>query len=135
MLAAAVIPPMTRVAIHFWGFNRVHEVVWRNVSSRPEQTEAINTDEIVTLTSLMNAAANRSPIYTSCLHRSLAFWWLLNRRGVTSELRIGVYKQAGKLQAHAWLEKDGTPLSDSRDSVQAFTAFDQVVEPVINDTQ
>ena len=52
--------------------------------------------------------AARNHLYPmGCLRRSLALQWLLGRRGVTADLRIGVQRQGGGLSAHAWLEHDG----------------------------
>ena len=33
--------------------------------------------------------------------------WLLNRRGITTSLRIGVARRQDTLDAHAWLEHNG----------------------------
>jgi hypothetical protein len=46
-----------------------------------------------------------------CLTQALAAKLLLARRGVLTQLRIGVAKdQAGLLRAHAWLESDGAAI-------------------------
>ena len=71
-------------------------------------------------------AARHSPLHTTCLHRSLVLWWLLHRQGIESALRIGVRKQAGQWQAHAWVEYEGIPLHDQY-GPQDFTAFDQAI--------
>lgn len=47
-----------------------------------------------------------------CLSQSLVLRLLLNRKGISSELKIGVSHQTGKFDAHAWLEKDGILLND-----------------------
>jgi hypothetical protein len=42
-----------------------------------------------------------------CLPQALALYTLYNRRGIDSTIKIGVMKDdAGKLSAHAWIEKD-----------------------------
>ena len=47
----------------------------------------------------------------SCLTRALAAEALLARRGYPAQLRIGVAKGlGGRLEAHAWLERDGQVL-------------------------
>lgn len=125
---------MMRLATNFWGFNRVHAWLWRNIPlanalpSLPDEFEIINNAH------LMNGAANRSPIHTNCLQRSLTLWCLLRRIGVASELRIGVDTQHGVFRAHAWLEKNGVVLTDSPNSVQHFTPFEQAIEPIMFDT-
>ena len=43
-----------------------------------------------------------------CLPQALAIQWLLNRRGVDSNLNIGVKKDGERsIAAHAWVEKEG----------------------------
>lgn len=47
-----------------------------------------------------------------CLSQSLVMRFLLNRKGIPSELKIGVNQKMGKFDAHAWLEKEGILLND-----------------------
>jgi hypothetical protein len=75
---------------------------------------------------LVDVAARYCPLHTTCLHRSLVLWWLLHCQGMESALRIGVRKQAGQFQAHAWVEYAGTPLHDQH-VTQHFAAFDQAI--------
>ncbi|MBT8493915.1 MAG: lasso peptide biosynthesis B2 protein [Deltaproteobacteria bacterium] len=42
----------------------------------------------------------------SCLARSLATWLALQRRGITSDLKIGA-RRGDEFAAHAWVEVDG----------------------------
>lgn len=48
-----------------------------------------------------------------CLPQSLALQALLRRQGLSAELRIGVRRAGGKLQAHAWVEHAGSPLGET----------------------
>ncbi len=50
-------------------------------------------------------------------------WWLLRRQGVASELRIGVRKEQGRFEAHAWVEREGVALNDGSDVNVRFAAF------------
>lgn len=49
------------------------------------------------------------PLDATCLARSLALSAILARRGIDSQLVIGVKTDAG-FAAHAWVERDGWPL-------------------------
>jgi hypothetical protein len=53
------------------------------------------------------AAARYLPFRTNCLEQSLVLWWLLRRRGITAELKIGARKEASRFEAHAWVEFEG----------------------------
>ncbi len=46
----------------------------------------------------------------TCLRQALVLQWLLARRAIATELRIGIRREAGRLMAHAWLELEGAPL-------------------------
>lgn len=59
---------------------------------------------------LIAVAGNHHPLAVRCLERALALQWLLARRGLATELKIGVLRHRGPLQAHAWLEFGGKPL-------------------------
>jgi hypothetical protein len=60
------------------------------------------------------AIAARHHLYPmTCLRRSLALQRLLAGSGVAADLRLGVRKQDGALQAHAWLEWDGQPVGEA----------------------
>lgn len=78
---------------------------------------------------LVNAAANQTIGPANCLTRSLYLWWLLRRRGVETELRIGVRLTGGALQAHAWIEHAGVPINDRPDVSADFAPFAEPVSP------
>lgn len=60
--------------------------------------------------SLVSIAAGRGPWKATCLPQALASWWLLARREIPVELRIGIRKLGRELQAHAWVEYQGEAL-------------------------
>jgi len=68
-------------------------------------------------------AAERGPLAGTCLSRSLTLWWLLRRRGIRTDLRIGVRKEAGRFEAHAWVEREGVVVNDRTEVVQQYAAF------------
>lgn len=74
----------------------------------------------------VNMAARCTPFPATCLTRSLLLGWLLGRRGLASELRIGVQLGAGGLKAHAWVECEGVPVNDRPDVAADFAAFDDL---------
>ncbi len=53
---------------------------------------------------LVDVADRYAPGKSSCLRQTAALAWLLRRRGVATNLRIGVARQEGKFTAHSWLE-------------------------------
>jgi hypothetical protein len=73
---------------------------------------------------LEQAAARHLFFRANCLEQSLTLWWLLRRRGIVAELRIGARKEAGRFEAHAWVEFDGAVLNDVGDEHLHFVPFD-----------
>jgi hypothetical protein len=72
-------------------------------------------------------ATSRFVPQATCLTQALATQLLLSRRGHQTELRFGVAKNdAGKLEAHAWVELDGQIIIGGEDSPTRFTAFPTV---------
>ncbi|TAJ26291.1 MAG: lasso peptide biosynthesis B2 protein [Nitrospirae bacterium] len=68
------------------------------------QTQAFSVPRLAWL---VNIAGRYSFIKATCLKQALVLSWLLERRGFSTLLRIGVSRHAGALKAHAWLEQDG----------------------------
>ncbi len=63
---------------------------------------------------LVAMAARHTPVANSCLHRSLALWWILRRRGFDTAIQFGARKKDGVFEAHAWIEHDGVVISDDQ---------------------
>ena len=63
------------------------------------------------LAELAAIAGRRGPLNTTCLRQALAVQWWLRRRGLDAQLRLGARVIGGSLDAHAWVELDGTPLA------------------------
>ena len=75
----------------------------------------------------VNIATRYTPFPATCLTRSLLLGWLLQRRGVKSQLRIGVRFKQGVLDAHAWVECDGIAVNDRPDVSAQFASFGDLI--------
>jgi len=60
----------------------------------------------------------------TCLTRSLVLQWVLARRGIGTELKVGVRMEVDGLHAHAWLECGGVPVNDSAHGVNGFARME-----------
>jgi hypothetical protein len=69
---------------------------------------------------LVDVAANLHPAPMLCLARSLTLVRLLARRGIATELKLGVRLEKQNLQAHAWVEWQGRPLNDAGRAVPRY---------------
>ncbi len=72
---------------------------------------------------LLAIAASRLPLHTTCLHRSVALWWLLRRDGVPCALRLGARAGGGAFAAHAWVECGGVALGEAPGHERRYHPF------------
>jgi hypothetical protein len=59
-----------------------------------------------------------------CVARATFLWWLLRRRGIAAEVVIGSRMIDGRLEAHAWVEVDGSVIDDAPDVRERYPAFE-----------
>jgi len=73
---------------------------------------------------LIGRASRLHLLPMTCLARSLALCWMLNRRGIPAEIRIGVKKSWDRILAHAWIEVLGEPIGEAEDIPDRFIALE-----------
>ncbi|MGH9744571.1 MAG: lasso peptide biosynthesis B2 protein [Candidatus Acidiferrales bacterium] len=75
----------------------------------------------------LEAATARNLFFrANCLEQSLALCWMLRRRRMNAELRIGARKEANRLEAHAWVELSGSALGDASEEHLHFVPFEKL---------
>ena len=127
-LAAMALLPLFWISLRVTGLQRLQARLQRT----PLRSLATLThDEITRLGALVNSASHHALGPANCLTRSLYLWWLLRRRGIDSQLRIGVRLTGGVLDGHAWVEHVGIPVNDRPDVSADFTPFALPVSPGI----
>lgn len=72
---------------------------------------------------MLEAASRRGIVRGNCLSRSIALCWLLRRRGIPAQLRIGARKIGNQLEAHAWVEVAGRAINDADDVQTRYAPF------------
>ena len=124
LLTAAAYMPIFWLGLRLLGLPRFQARLER---ARKLICPVIALPEIKELGELVNIAARHTLGSHTCLTRSLLLGWLLQRRGVQSELRIGVRFTQGALDAHAWVECEGVPVNDRPDVSTQFASFGDLV--------
>jgi hypothetical protein len=120
-LQAAMAVPFVRMALRVFGFRRCHAALsWLTPGRMPPASDPLALDDVARLARLVRAAARHGMLNRNCLTESLAMWWLLRRRGLDSDIRIGVRKEGGGLDAHAWVEWAGMSLDEHRELSRSF---------------
>jgi transglutaminase superfamily protein len=121
LLAASALLPAMALRLRVEGLSRLRSRVERVSGGR----DALSIDRVARL---VDIAARHSPVRVGCLPRALALQWLLRRRGIEADLRLGVRKEGDRLDAHAWVEHAGTPLMEAPGVAQRFAPFDPLAK-------
>ena len=103
-VGALLLLPTVALALRLLGLRRCQGLLARLSPSRPAPPAGPRAEDGARLVS---AAARYGPWRANCLQRALVLWWALRRLGRPGELRIGVRKRGGRLEAHAWVEQGG----------------------------
>lgn len=82
-----------------------------------------SAEEIRALAREVEAAARYHLYPIQCLRRALVLRRLLSQRGIATEIRFGVRKDSGRLEAHAWVEHEGKSL-DPRSSRAVYSRLE-----------
>jgi Transglutaminase-like superfamily len=117
----------TWLGLRLLGFRQWKSFLARLLPARAASPERAYCDVSASarrISQLEMAAARNIPLRTNCLEQSLVLWWLLERRGIAAELRIGARKDADHLEAHAWVEFDGQVLNEPAEEHRHFVPFD-----------
>lgn len=122
LVAAWLWLPLFWVGLRTLGLPRFQGLLHQATDSK-DSSAAMTADEIQSCAAAVTMAASHTPFPATCLTRSLLLEWLLQRRGVRTELRIGVNMTSGILRAHAWVEHEGRPLNDRADIAADFKPF------------
>lgn len=93
-------------------FRRWLEGLSRRAATRP--ASAVELREAHRLAELASIAGARGAVNATCLRQALLVYWRLRRRGFQPALRIGVRREMGVFDAHAWVELEGEPLAQPK---------------------
>jgi len=126
LVAAWLWLPLFWLGLRLLGLPRLQAWLQRRPLGADPAT-ALALPDIQALGEAVNIAARHTPFPATCLTRSLLLGWLLRRRGVASDLRIGVRLTQGALDAHAWVESAGVPVNDQADIAAQFASFGDIV--------
>ena len=132
---ALVVLPSMAFTLRRWGLRRVQVRLSRWGGSRGNSGGGASDLEVARrIAWVVEAAARWGPWPANCLQRSVTLWWFLARRGIDSDLRIGVRRRpgatsGGELDFHAWVEHGGVVLNDSPTIRRRFATFDRAIAP------
>lgn len=115
------------ISIRWFGFNPVYSWLKRRGQGFSLQTENKPefADQAAYVGALVGVANRRIPsLAVSCLPESMTVWWLLRRRGIASDLRLGIRRSDDRLDGHAWVEINSRVVSGDPNVAQDFIPLD-----------
>jgi hypothetical protein len=129
LIGMALLLLATRCGLALFGYGRLRR--WLSSASHPRPgaapESAGDTDKIASLIWALNTAGTVVLGDRPCLAIAIATHWLLYRRGVGTDLRIGVTQdETGRLKAHAWVERDGRILIGESQGLDVYNRFPPV---------
>jgi hypothetical protein len=119
-LSAVVATSFFATSLHTLGVRRTMSWMERRKRPRPPANEQAVVRDVVMA---VGRTERYSPLGGTCLSRSLALQWLLARRGISTNLRLGGAIVNGHFGAHAWVEHDGVVVGSPPDVATRFATF------------
>jgi hypothetical protein len=119
--------PASWLGLRLVGYRRWHTILARLVPSTDQTAHPASAiqQQTAQLIARMSTKAARNLFFgTNCLEQSLVLWWVLRRRGIAAELRIGARKRCERFEAHAWIEVDSVVLNEVSEEHYHFVPFD-----------
>jgi hypothetical protein len=89
--------------------------------AKPLESETDDSATADRIRRLVSMAARNHVVSMTCLPRALALEWLLRRRGISAELRIGVQRGDDGVVAHAWVECQGRAVGEPGDVEERYS--------------
>jgi len=124
-LRAMFLLPLVSLSLRWRGFRATQVSLQGLLSMTKSEKGSVTVPERTAQTAhLVNSADRHGLLPSSCLAKSLTLWWLLERQGIASHVRIGIRKENEKFEAHAWVERDGLALNEPDDHHRHYAAFD-----------
>jgi hypothetical protein len=129
LLRGALVLPLISISVRLRGFRATQATLqsflsFLNGMVRPARASISAPAGVSRTARLVRAAAHHGFAHPTCLEESLALWWLLGRQGIAATLRIGTRKAGAQLEAHAWVEYEGTALNEGGGLHRLYAAFD-----------
>jgi hypothetical protein len=119
--------PQVTVSLRLRGYAQT-EASLRSRAKSPLDTVVAEEDlalKIAKSSRMVRAASQFGPIRATCLAQSLTLWLLLQQQNISSAIRIGVRKKDGRMEAHAWVERNGVTLNETDEVHQHYAPFER----------
>lgn len=127
---AMLLLPSIAAALNLFGFKKTRALLAKTIPQNPDRdySEKQQLEVAYQVVKIVAIAANHGPYKANCLKKSMAGWWLLARKGIAVEIKIGVARESDALQAHAWIEYRGLVLNDHQDVANQYSPLKNIAD-------
>lgn len=132
LFQALLLLPVSAVVLRLWGEHCLVAALGESLPPTFNTERGIALQQARAAARMVALAERYGPYPANCLKRSVVTYWLLRRRGIDCNLRIGVCKKSSQIEAHAWIECLGQPLNEGADVHERFSPFDRIVPQQVN---
>lgn len=115
------------LALRWRSFDSVTEA--RYLIPSGKTVAPVSLDSMQRLYQLVGWASHLYIMPMACLEKSLALQWMLRRRGVNAQLKIGAHKVSEGISAHAWVEVSGQVIGESEGMIENFKVLKPIFSP------
>ena len=109
------------LAIRWVKFDRLKRFSLRNNNKMIVQADALTL--AWGMQRLVSMAARLHLLSMTCLPRALTLQWMLGRRGIPTQLCIGINRSSTGMLAHAWVELAGRAIGEPEDITERFAVL------------
>jgi len=130
LFQSVLLLPVIHIALLLLGYYRLRGVMEKWIPLKPIGTPVSETQILQRaheIARIVSIAAQHGLYKGTCLRRSLLVWWFLRRARIQSEICFGVRMFKGELEAHAWVEYNGTIVNDSANVHEHYQALHDVL--------
>jgi hypothetical protein len=130
LVQSLLLLPIIHLALILLGYARLRralETLSPLNSSMKAIAETANVQRAQEIARIVSLAAQHGLYRATCLRRSLLLWWFLRRDGMAGKLRFGIRVFNHRLEAHAWVEYQGTVVDDAAGLHKDFQALHEVL--------
>ncbi len=120
MLVVSVLTlPVVTALLKLRGFRRTERfmALFSRSNVQPESSEA----RVAQAARMVSIAAVRGPFKAQCLEQAITLWWMLGVMGISSTIRLGIYKSGESVEAHAWVLHEEKIVIGQMDDQKEFT--------------
>jgi hypothetical protein len=124
-IEALILPLAIWVGFRLFGVARTQAILrkWAIVPKSPILLPDEIRSAIADCRRAQRTIRNATRAGGTCLVRSLTLWAMLRRRGIPTDLRVGMRKSQGLIEGHAWLEYRGQPINEDTTVIATYSVL------------